>query len=228
MLMVSCPPSILQFSQTEATSMKHQHQTLISTCVTSSMRMFRTSTRILLIWLPHVSVIHDALLHTASAHVMDGRSAVLATPLQPQTDIVMEEEPTVLTARNDGMVNSFNPVQLSAWRANVDMQYIVSHRRVIEYCTKYVTKSEPQSQSLKEVYTSIVRSLQEGNTSLKVVQKLLINTAGARDYCPGIMPPSTASNVQRIKGFHCPQPRWLSCSSRSLGRGSACYCTVNC
>ena len=69
-----------------------------------------------------------------------------------------------------------------AWRANVDMQYIVSRRRVIEYCTKYVTKSEPQSQSLKEVCTSIVRSLQEGNTSLKVVQKLLINTAGARDY----------------------------------------------
>ena len=103
-------------------------------------------------------------------------------PLQPHTDIVMEEEPTILTARNDGMVNSFNPVQLSAWRANVDMQYIVSCRRVIEYCTKYVTKSEPQSQSLKEVYTSIVRSLQEGNTSLKVVQKLLINTAGARDY----------------------------------------------
>ena len=103
-------------------------------------------------------------------------------PLQPHTDIVMEEEPTILTARNDGMVNSFNLVQLSAWRANVDMQYIVSRRRVIEYCTKYVTKSEPQSQSLKEVYTSIVRSLQEGNTSLKVVQKLLINTAGARDY----------------------------------------------
>ena len=57
-------------------------------------------------------------------------------PLQPHTTIVMEEEPTILTARNDGMVNSFNPVQLSAWRANVDMQYIVSHRRVIEYCTK--------------------------------------------------------------------------------------------
>ena len=68
-------------------------------------------------------------------------------PLQPHTDIVMEEEPTILTARNDGMVNSFNPVQLPAWRANVDMQYIVSRRRVIEYCTKYVTKSEPQSQS---------------------------------------------------------------------------------
>ena len=103
-------------------------------------------------------------------------------PLQSQSALVIEEEPVLLTARNDGMINSFNPVQLSAWRANVDMQYIVSRHRVIEYCTKYVTKSEPQSQPLKDVYTSIIRGLQEGNTSLKVVQKLLINTAGARDY----------------------------------------------
>ena len=103
-------------------------------------------------------------------------------PLQPHTAIVLEDEPTLLTARNDGMVNSFNPVQLSAWRANVDMQYIVSRRRVIEYCTKYVTKSEPRSQSLKEVFTTIVRSLKEGNNSLKAVQKLLINSVGERDY----------------------------------------------
>ena len=80
------------------------------------------------------------------------------------------------------MLNSFNPVQLSAWRANVDMQYIVSRRRVIKYCTKYVTKSEPRSQSLKEVFTTIVQSLKEGNSSLKAVQKLLINSVGERDY----------------------------------------------
>ena len=104
-------------------------------------------------------------------------------PLQPCTVLVTEsEEPTLLTKRNDGMVNSFNPIQLSAWRANVDMQYIVSRRRVIEYCTKYVTKSEPRSQSLKEVFTNIVHSLKEGNTSLKAIQKLLINSVGERDY----------------------------------------------
>ena len=44
-------------------------------------------------------------------------------PLQPETVLVTEdEEPVLLTARNDGLINSFNPVQLSAWRANVDMQ----------------------------------------------------------------------------------------------------------
>ena len=56
----------------------------------------------------------------------------------------MKEEPVFLTAWNDGM---FNPVQLSVqlsvWHADVDMQYIVSCRRVIEYYTKCITKSEP-------------------------------------------------------------------------------------
>ena len=103
-------------------------------------------------------------------------------PLQPHTTIVTEDEPALLTARNDGIINSFNPVQLSAWRANVDMQYIVSRQRVLHYCTKYVTKSEPRSQSLKEIFTTIIRSLREGNSSLKAVQKMLINTVGERDY----------------------------------------------
>ena len=52
---------------------------------------------------------------------------------------------------NDGMIiklsNSFNPIQLSTWRVNVDMQFIVSRRRVIDYCTKYITKSEPRSET---------------------------------------------------------------------------------
>ena len=103
-------------------------------------------------------------------------------PLQANTAIVLEDEPTMLTARNDGMINSFNPIQLSSWRANVDMQYIVSRRRVLEYCTKYVTKSEPRSQSLRELFAKLAQSLKEGNTSLQMVQKLLINCVGERDF----------------------------------------------
>ena len=104
-------------------------------------------------------------------------------PLQSKTALVTEEgEPVLLTARNDGLVNSYNPVMLSAWRANVDMQYCVSRRKVIEYCAKYATKSEPRSQPLKEVFTSIVRNLRDDNSSLKAVQKLLINSVGERDY----------------------------------------------
>ena len=102
-------------------------------------------------------------------------------PLQRSTAIVLENEPTILTARNDGMVNSYNPVQLSAWQANVDMQYIVSRRRVLEYCTKYVTKSEPRSLPLRNLFANLVQGLKEGNTSLQMVQKLLINCVGERE-----------------------------------------------
>ena len=104
-------------------------------------------------------------------------------PLQPETALVTEDgEPALLTGRNDGLINSFNPVQLSAWRANVDMQYCVSRRKVIEYYAKYATKCEPRSQPLKEIFTTIVRSLKEDSTSLKAVQKLLISSVGERDY----------------------------------------------
>ena len=80
------------------------------------------------------------------------------------------------------MINSFSHIQLTAWRANVDMQYTVSRNRVVQYCTKYVTKSETRSQSLKDTFANIAHSLKKGNRSVKAVQKLLINTIGKRDY----------------------------------------------
>ena len=73
-------------------------------------------------------------------------------------------------------------MQLSGWRANVDMQYVVSRRRVINYVAKYATKSEPRSKSLKTVYRTIMKNLKDDDKSLKVVQKILINSIGERDY----------------------------------------------
>lgn len=106
--------------------------------------------------------------------------------LQPETAIVTSDDnnqdSVLVTARNDGLINSHNPVQLSAWRANVDMQYCVSKRKVIEYITKYATKCEPRSHTMKEVYTNIVHNLQHDSSALKVVQKLLINSVAERDF----------------------------------------------
>ena len=93
-----------------------------------------------------------------------------------------KEEPVILTARNDGMINSFNPIQLSAWHANVDKQFIVSRHKVVQYYTKYATKSESRSQSLKDTFANITCTLKEGDRTVKAVQKLFINTVGERDY----------------------------------------------
>ena len=85
-------------------------------------------------------------------------------------------EPSVVTARNDSLLNSYNPIQLSAWRANVDMQFIVSRRRVLNYCAKYATKPEKRSKGLKALYAIIMKKLLDDGTPLKVVQKLLVDS----------------------------------------------------
>ena len=62
------------------------------------------------------------------------------------------------------------------------MHYSIFHRKVIEYCAKYATKTEPRSEPLKLVYKKIVQQLTDSDKSLNVVQKLLINSVGERDY----------------------------------------------
>ena len=104
-------------------------------------------------------------------------------PLVMETTVTVNDgDIEVATARNDPLMNSFNPVQLSAWRANVDMQYCVSRHKVIQYCAKYATKCEPRSQMLKDVHAAVVKGLNDDDKSLKAVQKLLINTTAERDY----------------------------------------------
>ena len=104
-------------------------------------------------------------------------------PLQQVTTIVNDNnEPKVVTARNDSRINSYNPVQLSAGRANVDMQYALSRHKVIKYVAKYATKSEPRSQALRELFSTIMRTMKDDGTPLKVAQRLLISTVGERDF----------------------------------------------
>ena len=88
----------------------------------------------------------------------------------------------LLTKRNDPFINSYNPIQLSAWRANVDMQYCVSKNKVIAYCAKYATKCEPRSQPLKQVYKTVIGTLKDDDHALKAVHKLLLNSVGERDF----------------------------------------------
>lgn len=103
--------------------------------------------------------------------------------LQPVTSIHTKDgEPSLTTQRNDPLLNSYNPVQLSAWRANVDMQVIVSRKRVLDYCAKYATKPEPRSKALKTIYHNTMQSLKDDSNPLKVVQKLMISSVGERDF----------------------------------------------
>ena len=64
----------------------------------------------------------------------------------------------------------------------MDMQYVLSRQKVIKYVAKYATKAEPRSKALRELFGNIVRTIKDDGTSLKVVQKLLVNTVGERDF----------------------------------------------
>ena len=54
-------------------------------------------------------------------------------PLQIHTTLSRtdDDDIEVVTKRNDLLINSFNPIQLSAWCATVDMQYCGSKNKVI-------------------------------------------------------------------------------------------------
>ena len=97
-------------------------------------------------------------------------------------DTSEDGEPKLLTARNDSLLNSFNPVQLSGWRANVDMQYVVLRGRVIKYIATYATEPEPHSKGLKIFFKTVMNRHKDDGKTLKVAQKLLINSVGERDY----------------------------------------------
>ncbi|XP_065826022.1 uncharacterized protein [Oscarella lobularis] len=84
--------------------------------------------------------------------------------------------------RNDPRVNSHNRFQLEGWRANVDMQVIVSPYAVGKYIAKYATKSEPQSATLKETFKMITETMSTADPARNVVSKLLMKTVGERDY----------------------------------------------
>ena len=99
-----------------------------------------------------VDLIATCQRHTRCSVSGRKRQARVSLWVPKVTTITTENgDPSLITARNDCLLNSYNPVQLSGWRANVDMQYVVSRRRVINYVAKYATKSEPHSKSLKTV-----------------------------------------------------------------------------
>ena len=67
------------------------------------------------------------------------------------------------------------------WRANVDMQYVVSRQKVINYVAKYATKSENRSKTLKQVFSNVMKTVKDDGTTLKVVQKLMVSSVAERD-----------------------------------------------
>jgi len=48
-----------------------------------------------------------------------------------------DDELVVITQINHSLLNTYNPVKLSVWRANGDIQYVMSREKVTRYVAKY-------------------------------------------------------------------------------------------
>ena len=58
-------------------------------------------------------------------------------------------------ARNDSLLNIYNPTILSIWRANVDFQLVLSRHVVLKYISKYPSKVEPKLESYHAILSHL-------------------------------------------------------------------------
>ena len=90
-------------------------------------------------------------------------------------------QPELVTARNDLIINPYNWLQLQGWRANVDIQPILSTHVALQYIFKYISKSEPKSVAFSEIFSQILNNSNPNEPSLTSVQKLLLNSVAEWD-----------------------------------------------
>ncbi|GBB88230.1 hypothetical protein RclHR1_14780007 [Rhizophagus clarus] len=90
-------------------------------------------------------------------------------------------QPELYTARNDPYINPHNRIQLQGWRANVDLKPILSIHAALQYISKYASKAEPSSQAFSEIFEQILNNSNPDDSSLTLIQKLLLNSVSERD-----------------------------------------------
>ena len=87
-----------------------------------------------------------------------------------------------LSKRNDRWLNSHCKVALCSWMANMDMRIVVDVGKVVEYLTKYVTKTEKSlSKGMKYFIRNVVtKNLDDGQTALQTIKKVMNRLLGNR------------------------------------------------
>ena len=83
--------------------------------------------------------------------------------------------------RNDRWPNSYNPVMLEFWRANIDLQVLVDVGQTIEYMAKYTTKTEKSSAGFLYPLRKIAREAGSDTSAAIVLRKAMMGAFGGRD-----------------------------------------------
>ncbi|XP_046145856.1 uncharacterized protein LOC123989199 [Osmia bicornis bicornis] len=83
--------------------------------------------------------------------------------------------------RNDALLNDHNIFVAQIWRANTDCKVITSEHAILNYLSKYASKSEPQSQSFMDLFNNILVDCHPDDPVQKAFSKMLIKIVGLRD-----------------------------------------------
>ena len=91
----------------------------------------------------------------------------------------------IVFATNDRWLNSHSKIGFLGWGANIDMSILVDAHAVIEYVSKYCTKTETVSKALAQILRGALRHSSEiGNLDAKKVLRRTFNKlCGNRDKC---------------------------------------------
>lgn len=106
-------------------------------------------------------------------------------PIDEKAESIISDEKGIkrfVPKRNDQRLNLHNPFVTSLWRANTDFQPIISKHAVLNYISKYVSKSEPQSNTYKEIFNSMLGDVSDEQLGKGAIKKLLLKSVAERDY----------------------------------------------
>ncbi|XP_054290775.1 uncharacterized protein LOC129005792 [Macrosteles quadrilineatus] len=83
--------------------------------------------------------------------------------------------------RNDELINDYNPFVAHVWRANTDCKVVTSLQMVVNYLAKYASKSEPTSQSFRDIFSELLQTSEPTNYATTALQRTLMKLIGQRD-----------------------------------------------
>lgn len=84
--------------------------------------------------------------------------------------------------RNDPLIQRYNPVITSIWRANTDFSRIISQTAVLKYIAKYAAKSEKASKDYNQLMKDIFSKVNDDQPAKSAITRLFIAALGERDY----------------------------------------------
>lgn len=92
-----------------------------------------------------------------------------------------EQNASYKPARNDDCLNIHNPQMLSICSANVYCQLVTSKKFVLNYISKYASKTEIKSKSYSDILKRIANIDSSEEKALLAYQKIMMNIIINRD-----------------------------------------------